>query len=141
MPAAGFAAVVTQPDEAVRVRGEFWHALWSRERAQTTQLRATLNKIAAELRADPDFRAVSGSQVKGVAWRLNADVGRGLDAWSGRELRALPSEAFDELAVIINAIMQEVSWPLQALHNQDVLVPKPRGGDRPICLVPLIVKF
>ena len=86
-------------------------------------------------------REVKGDHVKTALRKLNADAGVGLDVWSGRELRAPPAEALEELAGNISAIISSVSWPLQALHNQVVLIGKPKGGDRPICLVPLIVKL
>ena len=102
-PCWGFAAALALPDDAVRVRGSFWHTLWSRDRVQAARLRFTLYRLKS------DARTVTGSQVKSAVWKLNADAGRGLDAWSGRELRALPEEAFEELADILNAIMADVS--------------------------------
>ena len=91
----------------------------------TAKLRSKLRELAAKCRRHDGSLLISGRQV---------DAARGLDGWTGgRELRALLDEAFDELAIILNGIMEDVSWPLQVLRNQVVLLAKPKGGDRPIC--------
>ena len=53
----------------------------------------------------------------------------------------LPSNAIDDLAMTFNKVDDSLVWPRQVQCVMVVLQEKPKGGDRPICLVSLFVKL
>ena len=65
----------------------------------------------------------------------------GIDQWAPAQLKALPREALEELAAVLNAIEQHVAWPARVLYNLIVLMGKPGVGTRPIALMPVIYRI
>ena len=80
-------------------------------------------------------------EVQAAILKLGIDKCPSIDGWTGRELRMLPPEAIKELTIILNLIETNCAWPAQILQVLVVLIPKPKGGDRPISLVSLIFKL
>ena len=133
---------VASPDVAVQRKGQSWHDLWDRDRAQRESLTKKVQDLRRSCREeDDDEELVSTAAVKVGIKKLNASAVAGLDATTARELAALPDAAIEQLAGILNQINRRVAWPRQALHHQIVLLAKPRGGQRPICLVAMIIKL
>ena len=90
---------------------------------------------------DDDQLKIDLIMLKAGIKKINAKAVTGLDAISTRELTALPDESLQELVDILNRINEGVAWPRQVLHHQIVLLGKPKGGERPICLVAMLIKL
>ena len=132
---------ITCPNVAVERQGKSWHDLWGRDHGARKSLMARLNALRLACRDDDDDEEVDTQQVKMAIKKLNAKAVSGLDVVTARELAALPDDALDELAGILSLINKSVAWPRQSMHHQIVLLGKPRGGQRPICLVAIIIKL
>ena len=59
-----------------------------------------------------------------------------LDNQVGYDLKELPQEAFDDLALVFDKMMGEGEWPMNGSYIPVSLIPKPDGGDRPIGVPP-----
>ena len=132
---------VTCPNAAVKRIGGTWHSLWARDRALREALMDRIQKLREACRKDDEADEIDLHQVKAGIKKLNAKAVSGLDVVTARELAALPDEALIELAGILNRVNKAVAWPRQCLHHQIVLLAKPRGGQRPICLVAMVIKL
>ena len=56
---------------------------------------------------------------------ISVQTALGLDQWDVKWLRALSNEALEELAVILNMVECNGSWPDYMLNNTIVLMGKP----------------
>ena len=134
-------AFITCPDTAAASRGRSWHKLWSRDQRLLNSMNA---RLSAQRRAciDEDEALVGTTDMVKLGMRkLNADAKPGGNRWTGRESRCLPDEAINDLTELLNSINEKVAWPRQVMHNIVVLLGKPKGGDRPICLVSWLIKL
>ena len=132
---------VTDPNEAVEIRGRKWHELWGRDDAQYEDLTRMMNKERLACIDEDAEQQVCMQQVEAGIKKCSADTVPGTDGWTGREFRMLPEAALQELANLMTDINRWVSWPAQVLDNIIVLLRKAVGGERPICLAAGIVKL
>ena len=65
----------------------------------------------------------------------------GLDEWGPAWPAYLNDEQAQDLAGILNAVEQNVTWPAQEYMNVIVLTGKPNGGIRSIALMPMIYRL
>ena len=134
-------AFITCPDTAAESRGRSWHTLWARDLRLLSSMYARLSAQRLACIEEDDPLVGTADMVRRGMRKLNADAKPGGDRWTGREARCLPDEAIDELTVLLNSINEKVAWPRQVMHNIVVLLGKPKGGDRPICLVSWLIKL
>ena len=134
-------ATELQPDEATRRTVLPWHRLWARDAGQLKDLAARQKTLRAACLREDSRDELDLAATKAGIKRFNAGAVPGVDAISVRELAALPDVGLSALTDVLNGINAAVAWPPQVLHHQVVLLPKPRGGERPICLVAMLIKL
>ena len=88
-----------------------------------------------------DLQPLTGAQLRAVNRRERKNAGLGGDAWSPEALALLPDEAWDDLASLLNQCEQTGTFPLQLLANVVALIPKPDEGERPITLLPYLIRL
>ena len=68
---------------------------------------------------------------------------QGLDAWSPDDLKALPREAFNDLAEVLAKVEAEGKWPARLSGAIVALLPKKddHGPLGPISLLPMVDRF
>ena len=81
---------------------------------------------------------ITVEQVTDCLRHLKPDRGLGCDHWAPREMLQLPPEALEGLTRLLNNIEAKGVFPQQVLMNLICLLPKPTGGERPICLASLL---
>ena len=74
-----------------------------------------------------------------------ASLPQGLDAWSPDDLKALPREAFDDLADVLAQVEAEGKWPEGLSGAIVALLPKKDDhgplAQRPISLLPMVYRL
>ena len=72
---------------------------------------------------------------------MSRDTGKGSDNVSPDFVKALPLKAKEEIIMLFNDVMKTGAWPWQWLHVLIALLPKPQGGERPIGLLPFLMRL
>ena len=72
---------------------------------------------------------------------LKSNTALGLDQWEVAWLKAMPPEAKESLATLLNMVEACGSWPTHILANTIILMGKPTGGSRPIALMPMLYRI
>jgi hypothetical protein len=129
------------PNKIVEARGKSWHIRWARDKDNLQDLKMWLTQQRTLCMAEDETDPITEDHVADGIRKMRADAGVGVDQWSGREWLALPSAAIKELTQLMNAIDNQIAWPAQVLQAIVLLIPKPKGGDRPICLMAAITKL
>ena len=134
--------VYGNPDSSVSAKSAPWHVLWSRDLEALESLRQSFEVLKRQYLIDGNMDAPewTAEDVRRAILSLGVDKCPGGDGWTGRELRMLPHSALAALACILNRVEALLTWPAQVLQVLVVLIPKPKGGDRPISLVSLVFK-
>ena len=83
-----------------------------------------------------DPSPVNASTLLGIARGMNSATGRGTDSLGPLDVRNLPPKGLEQLATLFNEIERNLAWPWQLLLVAQSLLPKPKGGDRGIGLLP-----
>ena len=68
-------------------------------------------------------------------------AGKGLDGWEAEALKAMPANAASELGRIFAAMEAERTWSFDLLRVLIVFLAKPAGGERPIALMPMLMRL
>ena len=124
----------------VRLKAEPWYTRWSRDLLErATAIAAALVKIKeAALEADP-IPKFKGAVIRQSLTLLTSTRAVSLDNQCGYDLKGLPLEAFDDLGLVYDKVVEEGIWPMNKSFIPVSLIPKPDGGDRPIGVTPLMV--
>ncbi len=139
--------IIFEPAEILQHKSQFWSALWTVKGPTVSlgrdyELQIGTKQLCTEfvqlrdtvLAQDIEVEPIRGTQLRRIAKRLDVNRGIGLDFWTPSELQMLEDRHFDQLAEIINRCERQLAPPLQALLSLIALLPKPMGGDRPVCL-------
>ena len=90
----------------------------------------------------PGMPPLTGDLLWDVVRHTPRTKAQGLDAWSPDDLKALPREAFDDLAEILAQVETEGKWPAGLSGVIVALLPKKndhgRLAQRPISLLPMV---
>ena len=117
----------------MQLRAEKWDTVWQRDNAGLPRLYQVLHACRAEAAMAEHARPTisDGALARAVALLRNKrEVST--DNWTLVELKALPDVTTASLAFIVRQINVGLMIPLQCLTNLMCLLPKPRGGERPI---------
>ena len=124
-------------DEAVARRAAPWFTLWGRDQQALQGLQEVLEEQRALCIRDddiPDKHSVE--HVEGCIKKLKSDAAAGVDDWSGRELKHLPTPAVQELTELLHQVNLRVAWPAQTLKVIVVLLLNPKGVTDPFAYYP-----
>ena len=126
------------PIQLMDIKAEGWEQRWYAGKERTELLKKVYENLRKEAQAQTaTMKAITVDQTKN-AIRTLAERGIGVDWWTVKEMKALPEEAYEELTKILNHIEDKLSFPEQVLLNLIPLLPKPKGGERPIVLANMI---
>lgn len=93
----------------------------------------------------PGMPPLTGSLLWDVVKHIPRAKAQGLDAWSPDDLKALPKEAFDDLAGILAQVEAEGNWSAEISGAIVALLPKKDDhgpfAQRPISLLPMVYKL
>ena len=89
----------------------------------------------------PGMPPLTGALLWDVVRHIPRDKAQGVDAWSPDDLKALPREAFDDLAAVLAQVEAEGKWPAGLLGATVALLPKKEHhgplAQKPISLLPV----
>ena len=91
--------------------------------------------------ASQDPSPISGDTLARLAKGMKSATGRGTDSLGPADVRNLPPMGLDMLAALFNSIEAELAWPWQLLTVTEAMLPKPKGGDRGIGLLPWLCRL
>ena len=128
-----------QPDEVVGEATRQWEALWSPPNGGGEPPPGLpFNEL-------PGMEPLTGGLLRGIVARMSVHKAGGLDAWSVRELRALPEQAFHDLARVLHQVEAEGVWPVGLTGAVVALLPKKEDhapmAQRPISLLPMVYRL
>ena len=129
---------MADPIEAMDAKLSKWKNYWDDPDANTATLNAAMTQLREKAFNDDMKLSNFGAEEVGGVIVIMKKRGLGVDRWSPQEWKSLPSQAIGELTCILKIIEARVAMPEQVLLNTITLIPKPAGGDRPICLASLI---
>ena len=128
---------------ACMAKARRWNGLWSAVGTELETYFAELDEVWRLL-----IMAIQGEELPKVTlqafhealYTFANGTGLGSDRTSPAMIKALPLEAKEELVALFNAIQDCAAWPWQWLHVVVALIPKPQGGERPIGLLPFLMR-
>jgi hypothetical protein len=133
---------VNSPLEMMQVRRDAWSGLWCKEALDPIywlNFFVKLRSSAAEQVGT--LEAVTGRAVVSAIRRLPQKPTRWADGWTIPELQQLHDEELASLAEVLNTMERELALPEQGRAAVVGLIPKPTGGERPICVFSLIYQL
>ena len=103
-------------------------------------------KPQALLFADlPGMPPLTGALLWDVVKHILRAKDQGLDAWSPDDIKALPREAFDDLAAVLTQVEAEGEWPAGLSGAIVTLLPKKDDhgplAQRPISFLPMVYRL
>ena len=126
-----------EPNGVAQEAARHWGQLWKPPPHQEPQALPF-----AEL---PQMPPLTGDLLWDVVKHIPRAKAQGLDAWSPKDLKALPKEAFDDLADVLAQVEAEGKWPEGLSGAIVALLPKKDDhgplAQRPISLLPMVYKL
>ena len=126
------------PNGVAQEAAEQWGRLWK-------PLPPSQEPQALPFDGLPGMPPLTGALLWDVVRHIPRANAQGLDAWSPDDLKALPREAYDDLAAVLAQVEAEGKWP-EGLSGAIVAL-LPKKGDhgplaqRPISLLPMVYKL
>ena len=80
-------------------------------------------------------------QLHEALYTFPRDTGKGSDNINPDFVKALPRQAKQEIIELFNEVLESGTWPWQWPHVLIALLPKPQGGERPIGLLPFLMRL
>ena len=136
--------VAMSNEESADARAEPWGILWQKGCGTPEFFAADLIAAWEELCAAREVETVPErklSHFHEALYTFDSSTGKGSDNIGPSFIKALPIEAKIELLSLFNDIARAGAWPWQWLHTIICLIPKPSGGDRPIGLMPMLMRL
>ena len=119
--------------------------VWSQQWTARQEIGAPFHRAFIELRARaledvPFLDQLTGVDLKRAGHKVRLATGLGSDSILPEDFRALPMQAWDELAALLTSCEQKLIFPLQVLLQVMGCIPKADGSDRIIALVALVAR-
>ncbi|CAK0863527.1 unnamed protein product, partial [Prorocentrum cordatum] len=116
-----------------------WRALW--QQPASAAVPEAWQQELDGLPPVPDRTPWTGDVVSWLLRKMPRRKKPGLDAWTVSELRLLPAQLCGWIAQMFEAVEAVGGWPRELVEAEDLLLPKPGGGEgplerRPIWLLP-----
>ena len=132
--------IVTEPLLLAEHRRLEWMEWWGRAASYTMETLDGLKALRARARQEPR-QPITAEQVTAALYTFNDKTGQGLDGVGPLFIKHLPGLAIRDLAALLDRCEEQGMWPWQCLANSIVLLGKPDGGERPIGLLPFLVRL
>ncbi|CAK0841289.1 unnamed protein product, partial [Prorocentrum cordatum] len=123
----------------MKLRKDRWDAVWSSPTFDEAKLRDWLVKTASRA-SEEELEAHGVLSTRQALQSISAKKAMGVDAPRSSDTSRPPDEAIRDLADMLTQIETALVWPRQVLATILALLPKSRGGDRAIGLLPLLIK-
>ena len=119
-------------EKYVRDGGELWtqptYAPWA----------AGAHMIRQITWEEGDMDPLTVEDIRRAIFSLRPGTAVGLDQWRPDELRLLTKEGLEQLLLLYQAIEKQGVWPTGIVANIVIFMGKPKGGSRPIALMPML---
>ena len=132
--------LITAPLDMLDRRSYDWTKFWQKGKGQVQQITHSICQLRAEAKGAA-WGAPCCQRMQKAPTQFSDGNAKGLAFLRPRHLGWLPPEAVDDLAVQFGRRQTTASFPWQLLAMLIVLLPKPAGGDRPICVEPLRLRW
>ena len=126
------------PNDVAQEAAEQWGKLWKPPAADQEPRALPFGDL-------PGMPPLSGELLWDIVRHIPRAKAQGLDAWAPDDLKALPREAYDDLAAVLTIVEAEGTWP-EGLSGAIVAL-LPKKGDhgplaqRPISLLPMVYRL
>ena len=128
----------SSPIETMEIKKERWADIWKADDDEEKLLAKVFDQIRDKAKQKEDELDMKIADIKKMMYELNDERVLGIDSWAPKEWQALPDHLLERLCRLVNDMDSRVVVPKQVLTNIIALIPKPTGGDRPVCLSSLI---
>ena len=115
-----------------------WGALWTQPEYATW---GEVAKMIRELSWDAeDMEPLTVRDLRRAIYSLRPGTATGLDQWRPDELRLITREGLEQLLALYQEVERHGVWPTGIVANIITLMGKPKGGSRPIALMPMFYR-
>ena len=117
-----------------------WLPRWQRDSSQVTNINDLYLEVRqAALLEDPI--QVDETSLADHLGKARGSRATGLDGMSNQDLKHSPPQSRAALCDIVNSIISNAIVPRQMMLNVVQLIPKPKGGDRPITITSTVLSL
>ena len=110
-----------------------WLPRWNRDSALSININDLYGEVRqAALQEDPI--QIDEATLATFLGRTRGTRATGLDGMSNQDMKHSPPQSRAALCDIVNSIIAHATVPRQMMLNVVQLIPKPKGGDRPITI-------
>ena len=130
----------TDPALILASKRRFWAEFWTPGGNCDDNLRAfqSLRRAAEEQDSLPTITTgILDTAVRASRRR----AGKGHDMLGPADILALPDQGRRDLCELLNQVEKACTWPWQLLSTSIMLKPKPDNTDRPLGLLPMMVRI
>ena len=116
-----------------------WGNLWTQpDDAPGAEVAKMVRNLTWE---EGDMEPLTVDDFRRAIFSFRPGTAVGLDQWRPDELRLLTTEGLYQLLLLYQAIEKHGVWPTGIVANIVVLMGKPKGGSRPIALMPMLYRI
>jgi hypothetical protein len=136
--------LVLLPREVAKKKAQCWVKRWTNKGGYTKELNEAIDMLqvlAEHARKHAPQEPLSVKMLDMALAKTKRSTGLGCDGWDPEAIAAAPPEAKEQLVKMMQQWEDNGTVPLQLLYNIVKLIPKPGGGERPITLMPLLVRL
>ena len=139
--------ILVDSRSASQARKEQWQALWQVTDGSSEQEEAYMRDLLsawAELEEEKKkevLEEMNIQQLHEAIFTFARLTGKGSDNTTPDLIKAMPLQGKFELLKLFNSIQARGAWPWQWLHVIIAQLAKPAGGERPIGLLPFLMRI
>ena len=134
--------LTADPILLMKGRQDQWGNLWNRDKEQLPTLLANIKELRQQAKSEQlDMPAIGLHDIDRGLRKFKAFTSTSIDLWAPCELKAVSDEGKVALAGLLNRCEKECAYPAQAMGTVIGLMPKPKGGERPIGILPTLQRL
>ena len=123
---------MTPPDAMLLSKSPPWYTRWGRDKGEIhTDIATAMHRVRQAAQERDQIPKFKGKVIKSALALTQSNRAVSLEFQACGDLKELPLEAFEDLALVFDAIAHEGTWPMNGSFVPVSLIPKPDGGDRP----------
>ena len=137
--------IVVLPADVARLKARTWWEKWQRQKERRSLLEREISLLEQSVREaaeeEIDAQKYTVEDIDRALATMKTSSGMGGDWWDVAALRMAPVGAKEQLAEMMTKWRRQGLLPIQLMYNIVKLIPKPGGGERPIALMPMLVRL